>query len=73
MPLIDSNTIYQTQPKNIFAPDHICDLSDAEAMRSNLEALLRYVTRAHPLDHIGFTAGDGIKIGPVAELEVEAI
>lgn len=56
---------------NVFG--HICDLSDVESTRSDLEALLKYVTRTHPLDHIVFTAGDGIKIGPVAELEVEAI
>ena len=42
-------------------------------MRANLESLLKSVTRAQPLDHIVFTAGDGIKIRPIAELEVESI
>lgn len=52
---------------------HVCDLSNAESTRSNLEVLLKYVTRKQPLDHIVFTAGDGIQIKPVAELEVESI
>jgi NAD(P)-dependent dehydrogenase (short-subunit alcohol dehydrogenase family) len=56
---------------NVFG--QICNLSDIESTRSNLETLLKYVTRSHPLDHIVFTAGDGIKIGSVAELEVETI
>jgi NAD(P)-dependent dehydrogenase (short-subunit alcohol dehydrogenase family) len=52
---------------------HVCDLSDINLIRQNLERLLESVTRTQPLDHIVFTAGDGIKIRPVAELEVPAI
>lgn len=52
---------------------HVCDLSNIESTRSNLEVLLKYVTRKQPLDHIVFTAGDGIEIKPVSELEVETI
>lgn len=51
----------------------VCDLSDVDSMRSNLEGLLKSVTRTQPLDHIIFTAGDGIKIRPVAELETSTI
>lgn len=51
----------------------VCDLSNVESIRPNLEALLKAVTSTQPLDHIVFTAGDGIKIRPVAELEVETI
>lgn len=46
----------------------VCDLSDVDNMRSNLEKLLKSVTQTQLLDHIVFTAGDGIKIRPVAEL-----
>lgn len=52
---------------------HVCDLSNVESTRPNLEELLKYVTRKQPLDHIVFTAGDGIQIRPVSELEVETI
>lgn len=52
---------------------HVCDLSKIESTRTNLEVLLKSVTRTHPLDHIVFTAGDGIQIKPVSELEVETI
>ncbi|KAG9848375.1 short chain dehydrogenase, partial [Aureobasidium melanogenum] len=51
----------------------ICDLSDVESIRPNLETLLKTVTSTQLLDHIVFTAGDGIKIRPVADLEVETI
>lgn len=51
----------------------VCDLSDVDSMRLNLEWLLKSVTQIQPLDHIVFTAGDGIKIRPIAELEVSTI
>ncbi|KAK6000896.1 hypothetical protein QM012_002979 [Aureobasidium pullulans] len=51
----------------------VCDLSNVDSTRPNLEELLKTVTSTHPLDHIVFTAGDGIKIKPVADLEVETI
>lgn len=51
----------------------VCDLSDVESLRSNLEGLLKSVTHDQLLDHIVFTAGDGIKIRPVAELELSTI
>lgn len=51
----------------------VCDLSDIDSMRPNLEALLRSVTCTQPLDHIVFTADDAIKIRPIAELEVPTI
>lgn len=51
----------------------VCDLSDVDSMRSNLEGLLKSVTSTQPLDHIVFTAGDGIQIRPIAELEVPTI
>jgi len=51
----------------------VCDLSDVDCMRANLKRLLESVTHTQPLDHIVFTAGDGIKIRPVAELEVPTI
>ncbi|CAD0110907.1 unnamed protein product [Aureobasidium uvarum] len=51
----------------------ICDLSNLDSTRSNLETLLKSVTSTQLLDHIVFTAGDGIKIRPVADLEVETI
>jgi NAD(P)-dependent dehydrogenase (short-subunit alcohol dehydrogenase family) len=52
---------------------YLCDLSDINSMRQNLERLLESVTRTQLLDHIVYTAGDGIKIRPVAELGVPAI
>lgn len=51
----------------------VCDLSDVDSIRPSLEELLKNVTRTQLLDHIVFTAGDGIKIRPVAELEVPTI
>ncbi|KAG9957833.1 short chain dehydrogenase, partial [Aureobasidium melanogenum] len=51
----------------------VCDLSDVESIRPNLETLLKTVTSTQLLDHIIFTAGDGIKIRPVADLEVDTI
>ncbi|CAD0084662.1 unnamed protein product [Aureobasidium vineae] len=51
----------------------ICDLSNLDSTRPNLEALLKSVTSTQLLDHIVFTAGDGIKIRPVADLEIETI
>ncbi|KAA8618598.1 Short chain dehydrogenase [Pyrenophora tritici-repentis] len=51
----------------------VCDLSDLDSMRPNLEQLLKSVTATQLLDHIVYTAGDGIKIRPVSELEVPEI
>lgn len=51
----------------------VCDLSDLNSVRTNLEALLRSITTTQLLDHIVFTAGDGIKIRPVAELELPSL
>ncbi|RMZ71632.1 short chain dehydrogenase [Pyrenophora seminiperda CCB06] len=51
----------------------VCDLSDLDSMRPNLEKLLKSVTSKGLLDHIVYTAGDGIKIRPVGQLEVPEI
>ncbi|ROT39566.1 short chain dehydrogenase [Sodiomyces alkalinus F11] len=51
----------------------VCDLSDVDSIRPNLEALLKSATRTQLLDHVVFTAGDGIKIRPVSELDVPTI
>lgn len=52
---------------------YVCDLSNVESARPNLEALLKHVTRKQPLDHIVFTAGDSIRIKSVSELDIETI
>ncbi|KAH0334532.1 short chain dehydrogenase, partial [Aureobasidium melanogenum] len=51
----------------------VCDLSDVKSIRPNLETLLKTITSTQLLDHIIFTAGDGIKIRPVADLHLETI
>ena len=53
---------------------HVCDLSDVDRMRPNLEALLQACdAQQNPLDHVVFTAGDDISTKPIAEQEVETL
>lgn len=52
---------------------HVCDLSQAQELESNLDALLKVAAADAKLDHIVFTAGDALKIVPVAEATVETI
>ncbi|KAL8947803.1 MAG: hypothetical protein Q9222_005951, partial [Ikaeria aurantiellina] len=54
---------------------HTCDLSQPQQLESNIQSLLKRATGegATKLDHIVFTAGDALKIVPVAETSVDAI
>jgi NAD(P)-dependent dehydrogenase (short-subunit alcohol dehydrogenase family) len=52
---------------------HACDLSAAENLDKNLESLLSKVTDGGKvkLNHVVFTAGDGLSLTPISELTVE--
>ena len=52
---------------------HVCDLSQPQDLESNLDSLLKTAAADGKLDHIVFTAGDPLKIIPVAEATVESI
>lgn len=54
---------------------HTCDLSEPQSMESNLSTLFDAATASAtiPIDHIVFTAGDPLKIIPLAESTVETI
>ena len=51
----------------------VCDLSQPSELERNIESLLKKAAADSKIDHIVFTAGDAIKIAPVAELTLEAI
>lgn len=53
---------------------HTCDLSDAINLDKNLESLLSKVTDggSSKLDHVVFTAGDGLTMKPISELTAES-
>lgn len=50
---------------------HTCDLSNTAALEENIKSLFESVKS--PINHIAFTAGDAIKVTPVAEATVEDI
>ncbi|KYK57136.1 DUF89 domain-containing protein [Drechmeria coniospora] len=47
-----------------------CDLSNPDTIEDNVVSLLEYATQHGKLDHVAFTAGDAIKITPLAETTV---
>lgn len=48
----------------------VCDLSDPSALEANLTALLEAAAAEGKIDHIVFTAGDALKVTPIAEATV---
>ena len=52
---------------------HVCDLSQPEELESNIETLLKAAAADTKIDHIAFTAGDLLKLVPIAEATVESI
>ena len=54
---------------------HVCDLSDANKLESELSALLRAATNngSNKLDHIVFTAGDALSPIPLSEITQDSI
>lgn len=54
---------------------HACDLSDASNLDKNLESLLSKITDSSKtkLNHVVFTAGDGLNLTPISEVTVENI
>ena len=52
---------------------HVCDLSQLTSLEANLDALLKFAAGEGKIDHVVFTAGDALKIIPIAEATVESI
>lgn len=52
---------------------HVCDLSQPDALESNLETALQFASADSMIDHIVFTSGDAVNIVPIAEATVETI
>lgn len=53
---------------------HLCDLSDANALDSNLKALLDSFTKSGKINHVVFTAGDHLGDVPsLANLSIEGL
>jgi len=52
---------------------YVCDLSQLPSLEANLDALLKIAVGDGKIDHVVFTAGDALKIVPVAEATVESI
>jgi len=52
---------------------YVCDLSQLPSLEANLDALLKIAVGDGKIDHVVFTAGDALKIVPVAEAAVESI
>ncbi|KAL9003612.1 MAG: hypothetical protein Q9188_003533 [Gyalolechia gomerana] len=52
---------------------YTCDLSQPQQLESNIESLLKAAAGTFKLDHVVFTAGDAIKVGPISETSVDAI
>jgi NAD(P)-dependent dehydrogenase (short-subunit alcohol dehydrogenase family) len=52
---------------------HVCDLSDASNLDKNLESLLSRITNGGQtkLNHVVFTAGDGLSLTPVSAATIE--
>ncbi|KAI4217534.1 MAG: hypothetical protein LQ351_000129 [Letrouitia transgressa] len=51
----------------------VCDLSQPAQLESNVQNLLAHAAAEGRIDHIAFTAGDALKITPVAQSTVEGI
>jgi len=52
---------------------HVCDLSQLTSLEANLDAPLKFAAGDGKIDHIVFTAGDALRIIPIAEVTVESI
>ncbi|KAK1750521.1 hypothetical protein QBC47DRAFT_118568 [Echria macrotheca] len=52
-----------------------CDLADTASLETNLEALLKFATEdgKRKLDHVVFTAGDALKLKPLAEMTTDLV
>ena len=65
------HSIYPEKASNIYG--HVCDLSQPEELESNIESLLKTAAADTKINHIVCTAGDPLKIVPIAEATVESI
>ncbi|MCJ1229293.1 hypothetical protein MMC12_005958 [Toensbergia leucococca] len=52
---------------------HTCDLSRRDSLEANLDALLQAAAGDSRIDHIVFTAGDNLKVTPIAEATIQDI
>ena len=62
---------YPEKASNIHG--QVCDLSQPEQLESNIETLLKAAAADTKIDHIAFTAGEALKVVPIAEATVESI
>ena len=62
---------YPEKTSNIYG--HVCDLSQHQQLESNIESLLEAAAADTKIDHIVFTAGDPLKVVPIAQATVESI
>lgn len=62
---------YPEKASNIHG--YVCDLSQPEKLESSIETLLKAAAADTKIDHIAFTAGDTLKLVPIAEATVESI
>ncbi|KAI4159031.1 MAG: hypothetical protein LQ342_006932 [Letrouitia transgressa] len=59
--------------KEFSVSGQVCDLSHPTQLESNAQNLLAHAAAEGKIDHIAFTAGDALKITPVAQSTVEGI
>lgn len=64
-------TAYPSRSSNLSGKT--CNLADPATLEANLGALFEFATESKrdPLTHVTFTAGDAVKIRPIAEASVE--
>jgi NAD(P)-dependent dehydrogenase (short-subunit alcohol dehydrogenase family) len=64
-----------------YITSHACDLAQKDKLEANLESLLTYAAKAGPagndqpegIDHVVFTAGDGLKPSPLADITLDDV
>lgn len=52
---------------------HVCDLAHSESLEPNLNTILKFAAANSKIDHVVYTAGDPVKVTPIAEATVETI
>lgn len=65
-------TAYPSRSSNVSGKT--CDLADPATLEANLGALFEFATaggKGEMLSHVAFTAGDAVKVSPIAEASVE--